>query len=259
MSFEERGFLSKEVDVFIADNRRNFKIYFDFADDINIAAHEVLASIKPKILDNYQTLTIVPLYLRVLTSFAAAVTLMERGLDIEAGNVTRSLVESTMYLRKCALEPSWIERYIKTDELNILKIVNSALENPDTPDKERLLARKSELERFRVKEGLKTITVADLAKDPVVNAKGIYDSIYRLLSNTNTHSTPRSLHGFLNVNSDGDVISITYANNTSSLTHLMSACAWAIWISSDAVREFFGMTTKWPDSLGDRFQKLFAL
>ena len=70
--------------------------------DLNEVAHDLLPECK-LISNDLVKLTAVSLFLRVISSFSAAVKLFEAGIYQDAGTVLRSEVESAIFLKAVAI------------------------------------------------------------------------------------------------------------------------------------------------------------
>jgi hypothetical protein len=251
MSFYKSGFLSDEAD-FVAQNRADFRPYFEIAFQLNDQAHEIQHRIEV-FRGDIKMLVVQCLYLRALCSFAASIRLMELGLCIDAGNTLRNLMETTIYLKKCVADPEWIVKYIKADLRHKATLISIVLEEKEMSE------HHAEAREFRKKllneieaEIIPKLNLADVAKSKDVGDKKMYDLFFRKLSNNNSHTSSASLAPFLKVDDDQDLEFIIYDNQAKDIPDLMIPGCWSLLECTESIIKFFKIEANLSDELEKR-------
>lgn len=181
-------------------------------------------------IENPQHLAVISLFLRALSAFSSTVILLEKGLLEDAGTVIRSAIESTIYLKAAVVEENFLKEIDAANQNTRLKLANIALQKEEggielTSESEpRLQAIKIELDSLKQQGLLKDIDVRSVAAK--TGLLGIYNTGYRLYSNTNAHPSASSLKRYLKFNSDGSLQSALWRPESDDLdSYMYSICA----------------------------------
>ena len=239
MSFQEQGFLSKETPEIRRITRRAYSRVFNKCHEVNGLAHRFRNAIQ---LDYNNQLHIVSTCLlqRMLDSFQAVVILMETGLEADSNTILRSSLETMLILRKLTVEPSFLLKYIGSEQVHRKKILNVAKTDIKNTLRRAVgiqaLERKlSELMQDIIdKLNLREICLEQLARDLGLN--DWYQLTYRSLS-SDAHSLPSSLERYVHFDEHLNVSMFDFNPKTDNTkTVLMTNCTLLL-IVLDSVEE----------------------
>ena len=210
MPIDKKGFLGNEI------NKASKKIYddnkdcFDFCYDLNTYAHKTMFEFKLHNKDGQECVS-VALFIKALNGFQAVVILTKLGLVIEAKILLRSLIEALFLLKIVCEDKDFVPEYIRTDEINRLKLMRIAWDSSHPvfkPLKENVTGEMiKSLESKIKKDCISSLRIEQLAIK--AKMKDWYDSVYRLLSSS-VHTNPRELDNYVTVDENGDIKSFVW-------------------------------------------------
>jgi hypothetical protein len=128
--FNSRGFLSPFIDTRVLQFRQKLAPWVNFFDTLNNFAHSTLSKCQVEKRESVRLLALSALS-RAIENYQAARLLAERGMDKQSKAAQRSLLEDTFVIAACAHSPTTAETYIRADEGERRKRVNSLLGLPD--------------------------------------------------------------------------------------------------------------------------------
>ncbi len=105
MSIKTQGFLSPDIDKYVAKHRAQHRDTFALADSLNGVAHAIIANTKIANVDGEMDQTrvmVAMLLVRAVSNFQGSIILCERGLIVEARTLARSCFESAACLTAIA-------------------------------------------------------------------------------------------------------------------------------------------------------------
>nr|BFD62331.1 hypothetical protein BdHM001_10120 [Bdellovibrio sp. HM001] len=213
MPFQQFGFLGQTAQQYISKHRSEHAELFKIADELNEIAQGFIPLLAIK-SDDIQQLTCVSLYIRIMSSYSSAIKLLEYGLSLDAGNVIRSAVESSIYLNACATNTEFVDSYHYSKEIFRLKMINISLNGEDgaipvtEENKATLLAIKEEIEGLKKVGKVKELNLREVAKS--CEMLPVYNTAYRLLSNQNSHSSSESLKQIQKRDASGNITGIMW-------------------------------------------------
>lgn len=260
MSFKEKGFLGAEAQAYIADHREKFDGWFSALDQINGIAVEYLGNLQPT--SEIQQITCFALYLRVVSSFSAAVKLLEYGLAKDAGTIIRSQIESVFFLKACCDDTDFVEKYHYAGEDFRRKIANLALQKAEgaidltEENKPKLEAIKAKIDAQRKSGEVEDLIVATVAKNYGLEA--MYNTAYRVLSNNHAHSGTGSIKSYFEFGPKGEITKILWGPQLTDVDHLMYTLCAGLMVAITSMQTVFKIPEEVNDRLRAKLDKLMG-
>lgn len=205
MTFEKEGFLSREAEIYAQEIIKKHQEIFNLCFDVNKFVHE--HKFKMAIHNgSAKELILACLLIRQVNIFQSIILLTRLGLIVEAKILLRSMVEGLFITKACYDDEKFITKYILSDQMSRLKLLNAAKNNPDRvfDDLKDAMADDwvQDIKKDIDENNIEELRIQQLAEK--VGLKSHYDSAYRLLSNP-THGGPRSLEEYLVLDDSGKV------------------------------------------------------
>jgi len=122
MSFEDEGFLSRELDALREHILSNHAKHFDLAKRVNIFCQRAQARLKVYNRDPQQ-LTATCLMLKIFEDVQGALILLESGLASQSRSLLRVATEALIILAKVATSEEFFKAYVLTGERERLKLL----------------------------------------------------------------------------------------------------------------------------------------
>src|SRR3989304_7659832 len=116
MSFDEHGFLGKEAVQVAQRIRANHRELFEFSYDVNSFAQKLRKNLNIN-FEKRQDYLSTFFFIRILESAQAVNVLTERGFELEASVIVRTLFESFVYLKLCVERESFADEYMQYGEI----------------------------------------------------------------------------------------------------------------------------------------------
>jgi hypothetical protein len=233
MAFEDRGFLSPDIEHWIKKHRAENRAWFDLAEDLNRVACPLLPKLVVPPGDNQMFLAAV-LFIRGLSNFQGAILLVERGMSAEARTLTRGSFESAFCLGAVCKDPAFADKFIRDDAARRRKMATALLSLPDDGSSGLEPAHREKLERFLERQAASGIQsepliVAEAAT--VAGVAGVYDMFYRGLSNDAAHVSVTALNRHVQANAKGEVTGLKFSPDVSDIVDsLGAACTACIYL-----------------------------
>jgi Family of unknown function (DUF5677) len=202
MSIDEQGFLSLDIAEYIAKHRAENQVWFGHAMDLNSIAQQLLLEFEVK--DN-QTLFAALLYVRGLSSFQAAVLLVERGMVQDARTIVRSCFETLFCFSALRKDPGFLDKFEKHDVYGKRVFADNLRKERLEPDTAEILSRFIE-GLARSGEKGQRLNWKDVAHWAGLDA--IYNVYYRGLSGDAAHPSSTALKRYYKV--DGNNVELQF-------------------------------------------------
>lgn len=240
MSFDTNGYLSEETKDIRSIIKSNFKSHFEICVQINTLAHRIRNSIKSN-FDNELHIVSICLLQKIIDSFQSSILLLEIGLEADSNILLRSSVETMFILRKLALNPKFIKKYLGSDQLQRKKLINVIKHSNNN-----LLKKQFSIEELdRILEeitedinelNLSKINIEQIAKECDMNEW--YQLTYRTLS-TDIHSLPRSLERYVVFSDKKEIFQFVFTPKTDRIEAVLIAFSSTLLITLDSIERIF--------------------
>ena len=213
--FTSKGFLSSFIDQRVQEFRRKLSAGSTDFDRLNQFAHSILGRCRVVNRDPIKLLALSALS-RAIENFQAARLLAERGMDKQSKSAQRSLLEDTFVIATCANDPSTAENYVKADEGQRRKRINSLLNIPESrthlsADQILELKKQQELLGQQHAQGLiPEVTFAQLADKGRLTR--LFELHYRFLSMF-SHPSPSGMADDLLRDDNGSISQVIIGPN----------------------------------------------
>lgn len=161
-------------------------------------------------LDKQKIIALV-LGVRLLEISEAALLVIKNGMSNEANTLFRVFLDAYFVVANVCNDPEFLIGYFKSDEATRLKLMNSANKH-DSELFERINVYATEQLKTDLKNNISAEKIQTFNSYAYANSVGcseIYDSMYRLTSSS-VHTTPRSLHKYVEEDEHGNIIEIKY-------------------------------------------------
>lgn len=233
------GFLSSEISSWITEYRKTYSDLFDFAEELNRQAHEVLFNIDAHNQDIEEVL-IASLFLRTIHTYQGVILLVERGMIAQARMLARCMFDSLFPL--CAIvrdENREVYReFVLVDHITRRKFVRKYRKLATAEEKNLKILEDLETElESEIKDGdIKEIRTVDWAEK--AGLLDWYNSIYSTLSNT-VHSNVRDLEHYYVRNHENQIKEFKWWPDDTGIEDIFITVFQIIITCMLAVAEFF--------------------
>lgn len=191
MSIKEEGFFSSDMSEWIAKSRLVNQKWYALTDKLRQLSQRLLLSITPP--DDPNSITMLLIYARAVTSYQAAILLIERGLPADARTIARSFLETVMHFGAATNDPEFHKRLVAADRKHKENIANpllkmggdkSGLDDTEIEKLQAWLANPNapKAEKLPIEKLMQTMELGD-----------IYDTYFRGFSGDAAHTTILSL------------------------------------------------------------------
>ncbi len=241
MSLNERGFLSPDIQRWVAKHRSESAEGFRIAEELNRAAVKALYATAPGKADRRELLAAL-LFARALSHYQCALVLAERGAGVQARVLIRVMCETVFVLVACANDAEFIPQYINDDRRRQLSMIEALLGLP--PEDNAVPAVELEALRVQAEElraGIKADKLPRLTAFDTARRAGLLD-FYRLFyvpySNP-VHSAVRDLDSHVTKAPDGDIATLTWGPDSSEVDDLIDAAMQNLFAGAHALLVVF--------------------
>lgn len=229
MSFEKLGFFSPEIERFRRSVRETPECqpWFEIATDLIRLGLDALGAIDVSVGDRAR-LTAAIIFSQVHESLQAGILLAERGMVTDARTIARSAVEGAIALFALSEDETFVDRLIGSHYRHSLIVTRLVLETPEanndlTPEQMARLQDQLAMLQSLPPERRASINWADVGGK---HCPGIYDTMYRILSNDGPHVSIALISR--RVEMEGDRVNkIKVGPDIERLTETMNACCGA--------------------------------
>lgn len=242
MAFDDEGFLSTDLLVWMTTTRGEFKDWFDLVDSLNREAMKILLATQPSQSKKQQVVAAL-LYRRALQSFQGAVLLAERGMIADALTLVRSCAETAIAIRGVSLDEKFVADLIEDHDKRRLTSANVYLNDPEsreasTPEEiEKLQHVVAEVKARYAPPRPRSINWYQAAKR--VRMTALYDTTYRMASGDAVHTTVNALDRHVDPDDEGKIGRLTYRPESRDLVHTLSVNANALLHAMYAITHVF--------------------
>jgi len=224
MSIRDEGFFSPDIGGWVKQNRSENPRWFALADRLRRLSQRLLFAVDPPIDPN--SITMLLIYARAVTSYQAAILLIERGLPADARTLARSFLETVMHFGAAMNDPEFYKRLVAADRRHKENIANplvkmggdkSGLDSKEVEKLEAWLADPdaSKAEKLPIERIMQGMELGD-----------IYDTFFRGLSGDAVHTTILSLQRHCVVDAQNDVVGTKWGPDvTDTAQTLMTLCS----------------------------------
>lgn len=198
LDFIENGFLAHNIKPIAKSFNKEYSEYYDFLTSLNKYGRRLSYDLVYPNGDSSEIVSAM-LYTHVLSTYQAIVLLSKRGMKHQVKILFRSLLEALFPLVAISKEPSFVNRYFESDDIQSLKDMNSLI---STCKKEKVHGIELENIKSLAEEQEKKNDAAEPRKISVQDAadaaelRHLYDPVYGEMSSS-AHATPRSLYNSL--------------------------------------------------------------
>ena len=225
MGLNESGFISPDIEHWIAKHRQESADAFRIAEALNLAGVKTLYASTPEKNDNRQLLVTL-LFARVLSHYQGALILCERGAVYSAKALMRVMLEATFALGACAKDLAFLDLYVKDDRRRQADMIQALLDLPP----EEIAVPREELEKLRQQ----AITLRSEIKAEKQTKIGAFDmarraallDFYRLFyvpySNV-VHTSVRDLASHVNEGPAGEILSLKWGPQSAEVDDVVEA------------------------------------
>ncbi|MDH5670197.1 MAG: DUF5677 domain-containing protein [Nitrospira sp.] len=243
MSFEDEGFLSRELDALREHILSNHAKHFDPAKRVNLFCQRAQARLKVYNRDPQQLMATC-LMLKIFEDVQGALILLESGLASQSRSLLRAATETLIILAKVATSEEFFKAYVLTGERECLKLLeaiksdrlygNEEIQKDITPELIEQIKKSF--------DGTENKDLEQWAKS--VNLDVMYDLVYRLFSQ-DVHTHPRRLEKYLIIREDGEVGQIEWGPDLEKdfSTEIVEA-ATILLLAMDTISHLFELHTK---------------
>lgn len=222
--FTNQMFLNSNIDQYVTYIRKEHADSLNFAYRLNQFGNKFLFSISVT-SDDTKGLILSSLLGRILTSFQASVIICERGMPLEAQIILRTILEITFKIGAIASDEKSMQRFIGEGLINkkgkykkLKKLTSSDFQN----EIEDISKHHQELEKRIELEGIKEFNTYEFSQK--AGLENFYHSAYSILSDA-VHSTINTLEKSLNLDDNGNLISLNYGFSDENLDdYVFTAC-----------------------------------
>ena len=258
MSLNETGFLSPDIQNWIAKHRLDSADGFRIAEALNAAGVKTLYTSTPANNDNRQ-LALSLLFARTLSHYQAALILCERGAVLSAKALMRVILEATFTLVAIVEDPPFYDLWVNNDRKRRADLIQALLDLPA----DEIAVPAEELEQLRQEvSALKSAIKVDKKREVKTDKKakfGAFDAarlagmldFYRLFyvpySNV-VHTSLGDLAHHVNVDPAGHIASLKWGPQTEEVDDLVDAaiqiffpaleCTLRTFLNSEMRKEF---------------------
>lgn len=205
LNFQE-GFLSSGMVDWTLDTRMAAASWFFLVTEINKGAMSILVGLRPK-KNSEEQLIAAALYGRAVQSFQGAIILAERGMLADANTLTRSVVETAIFICGIACVEGFLSRMASSNKAHyfgMAKALVGQLEQGDEAARKdaeevRLLLQSIEEGKFKISD----IKLRNLASE--VGMDPLYEFMYREISGNSAHPSLSSAERHIERDSNGNV------------------------------------------------------
>jgi hypothetical protein len=224
MTINEQGFLSPDIAEWIEKHHAENRAWFSLAMELNSAAQQLLLEVP---LDD-EAFPAVPLFIRGLSSFQAAILLTERGMVQDARTIVRSFFETVFCFGALRKDRDFLAKFEKADRHSKKTFANASLvsglkHEPGVAEKLRQFL--DDLKRSGEKtEQLVWKEVADSA-----GVGDVYDVYYRGLSNDAAHPSLIALKRYCEVDEKNELKGFRWGPGVKDVEATLEASCTACW------------------------------
>ena len=224
MSLKDEGFFSPTIASWVARNRVENPEWFALADDLRQLSQNLLLAIDPP--DDRNSITMLLIFARAVTSYQSSLLLIERGLPADARTIARSFLETTMHYGAATKDSVFYERLLAADRRHKQNIADPLV---------KMGAEKSGLEPGQIEALEEWLADPDAPKPgklPIeqlmegMELGDIYDTYFRGLSGDSAHTTVLSLGRHAVADPDGVMTGTKWGPDLSETENtLMTVCS----------------------------------
>lgn len=241
MSLNETGFLSPDIQQWIAKHRRESSDAFRIAEALNRAGVKTLYASEPA-KDNNQQLVVTLLFARILSHYQCALVLAERGAVVSAKAVMRVMLEAAFTLGACVKDPTFLDLYVKDDRKRRADMIEALLDLPA----EEIAVPREELEQLE--QDASSLRL-EIREDKLPKLGAYYTAkraelldFYRLFyvpyCNA-VHTAVRDLASHVNEGPTGDIASLKWGPESAEVDDLVDAAIQIIFAAAHLTLQIF--------------------
>lgn len=130
MTFNEMGFLSKEMTCISFKNYKMHKDIFEICYDLNRFARKVTSEFGINNKNSQQVIG-ASLFAKISNGFQACVLMYQLGLETEAKIILRTILEATFVFKAITKNEDEVRKFVNTDKKNREKLLNKILEKDE--------------------------------------------------------------------------------------------------------------------------------
>jgi hypothetical protein len=208
-SFEADGFLSAEMAEWETAISARYSKKFKLAADTTRITNRVIHAIKPH-SEHVPDLMLATLLIRQVSSYQSVLILLSRGLETQAQVLLRHVAELMFIVGAIRKDETFVSQYVLSEDISRVKSLEAIArdkrrrgEDVDEKTKE-LIATLREKIRNEKPTAFHAERIAQIA-----GLSSYYDNLYRFTSMA-VHVSPRELNGAFELDSSGNVASLTY-------------------------------------------------
>lgn len=236
------GFLSPQIEDWRLEVCSSMREWVGLVGRVNSKALELMRGMSPH-GESHREMYSAALYARAVQSFEASVILAERGMLADAETLSRSVVETSLYLGGLALIPNFHLQMAADNNdhyLQMAKGISKALEtSPDAG--EQLTA--TDLARLATEVKALNFEFRSIKMRALAQATGmekLYEVVYRQLSGESAHPTITSLEKHFR-RTNGTVEKLTFSPQRDGVEQALSMSITAVLFSMEAVCKIFDL------------------
>jgi Family of unknown function (DUF5677) len=208
-AFASDGFLSTEISRFEQAIAARYLKKLRLAEDTNRLTHRIIYLVKPH-SEHLPELMLASLLSREASSFQGFLILLNKGLVTQAQIILRNLAEMMFITGAIGKDKTFVDKYVSSEEITRAKTLEALVRDKQRRGEEVDEETKELIKGIRAKiqsEGLATFTTERVAA--IAELSSYYDTLYRLTSMA-AHASPRELSAALDIDSSGNVVSVSY-------------------------------------------------
>jgi hypothetical protein len=255
--FEQMGYLGKQIDQLMDPVIEEYQCFFLLAQNINQVSQSSLHNLRV-INSEGRSVIAVSLFIKIINGFQSAYLLSLKGLFVEAGIITRSLLESLFLLKILSEDEEFVREYINSDKVNRHRLLTRIAKDEtdffnEIKDKINVDER-LELEKEIKDEQIKKLEVWKIAKRAGLDA--FYKTAYADLSE-DVHSSIRSLEKYVGIDDQGQIQNFITGPQSGSAKKVLYTLLATMLHTLNSVNEIFNLELdKW---LIEKETELFKL
>lgn len=203
--FNEKGYIGEQILEFKESVVKKYAQLFGLFQDLNSYSQHKKNDLQ---VDNQNAQLVITacLFAKILNGAQTVYLLCTYGLTHEAKIILRTLLEALFIIRRIFLEPSYVEQYVRQDQINRLNLIRVSRNHPeplfssvrDYATDEIVKSLEEEIQREHIRKD-RIEVLAEKAQ-----LKTFYDSLYRLFS-ADVHSGVSSMKQYVSVDKEGEL------------------------------------------------------
>lgn len=258
MSFDIKGFLDDNIENKLSNEREQYKKLFDFANDVNKLAVNLVYKINAHD-NNLQELLNISIYIQILQFFESTLILSKRGALSSASSILRDMFEPLCKIILIKKDINFANNYVYLDCINQKKMLENLKKNNEIDDVFYNTINNN-IDKFIFENNIdyKKLRKSEPSVKEMATNSGLlnhYNTVYSHLCEE-THTSVKALNKYVGTDINDKIISINFKPYFNGIDGILTMAIYYMLKTMENICDQFSIK---EDKLNDYFNLLNSL